>query len=147
MNSYPVLAGNITQTLYQQNEKQIVPNDSFELAYKNLHNLSDINVIPQENTLKEQMPAYIKQAHLSTWYQDNPWETLTFSKKYGLPTMGGNIDPNLPPGHQPGNTLRAASNRKQQQRMSVVDNMKNSPIMKENFENYHSNLSKKINWQ
>lgn len=106
MNASPVLGGNITQTLFKQNESLIIPSDSVSDAYQNLTALSGINSMPQEsNNMKNIMPAFLSQAHLSTWYQDNPWDILTFSKKYGVPTMGGEINPSQPPGYKPGNVL------------------------------------------
>ena len=41
---------------------------------------------------------------MSTYYQDNPWEVLKFSKEHGYqgPQLGGNIRGNIPPGHFPG---------------------------------------------
>ncbi len=145
MDAYPVIAGNITQTLFKQNEKLIVPSNSVSAAYQNLSSLSGINSMPQEiNNMQSQMPAFISQAHLSTWYQDNPYSTLTYSAKYGVPVLGGNIDPTQPPGHKPGNTYLNYSGHPSsaQNYQSIVSNMKNTQIMKENFEN-----EIKIHWQ
>jgi hypothetical protein len=51
---------------------------------------------------------------MSTYYQDNPWDILTYSKKYdgGIPVMGGEINPNQKPGYRPGNTYSAFSQTK-----------------------------------
>lgn len=106
MNSNQMIGQNITQTLFKQDEKTIVPSDSVSLGFQNLSAISGINSMPEEiNNMQNQMPAYINQAHLSTFYQDNPWDILMFSKKYGLQPMGGNIETNKPPGHKPGNIL------------------------------------------
>lgn len=142
MNAYPVTGANITQTLFKQNEQLVVPGDSVSVAYQNLASLSGINSMPQEiDNMKELMPAYLNQAHLSTYYQDNPYDTLLYSSKFGVPVPGGNIDPNQPPGHRPGNTyVKYSQNMKNSNNYpSVVTNMKKSQIMRENFEN--------VNWQ
>jgi hypothetical protein len=146
-NVQPVLGANITQTLFKQNESLVVPSDSVSVAFQNLSALSGINAMPQEiNNSQTQMPAYLQQAHLSTWYQDNPWETLTFSKKFGLPPMGGNVDLGQPPGYKPGNILTSSDyTRPSNNYPSIVNGMKNSQIMRENFGNANDNF--KINWQ
>jgi hypothetical protein len=143
LSTYPVIGGNISQTLFNKNERLVVPNDTFSNAYQNLSSVSGINALPQNNnTISSQMPAYINQAHISTWYQDNPWEVLTYSSKFGLPTMGGELDANLPPGYRPGNTLKQAPKYAyKNQYESIMKNTKDSKIMKENFGNI------KINWQ
>ncbi len=83
---------NITQSLFKENEKLVVPNDSFSTMYQNLKTLSDINSMPQNSTnMSDQMPIYLKLAGLSTWYQNNPWETLNYSKKFDLPILGGQV--------------------------------------------------------
>jgi len=106
MNAYPVKGANITQTLFKQNEMLVKPSDSVSVAFQNLSALSGINSMPEEiNNMEEQMPAFLQQAHLSTYYQDNPWDTLMYGKKYGVPPMGGNIDLQQPPGHRPGNII------------------------------------------
>jgi hypothetical protein len=107
--SQPLIGANLTQRMFKQNEKLNVPkpNNMFSDAYKNLSSLSDLNSYPElANNMKDQMPAFLSQAKMSTFYQDNPWETLTSSKKYGVETLGGEIDPNQSPGHRPGNTYR-----------------------------------------
>ena len=96
--------------------------------------------MPQElNNMQSQMPAFISQAHLSTWYQDNPFSTLTYSKPYGVPPMGGNIDSTLPPGYKPGNTysnyLKHSGQVNTNNLPSVMQNMQQSGLMKEGFAN------------
>jgi hypothetical protein len=145
MQAYPVTAGNISQTLFKQNEKLIVPSDSVSVSFQNLASLSGINSMPQEiNNMKTQMPAYLSQAHLSTYYQDNPWQTLMYSTKYGVPVPGGNIDPTQPPGYKPGNILRSSTQDALPTYQSIVVGMNKTQIMKENFEN---TSSVKIHWQ
>jgi len=101
-----VTGANVSQTLFKQNEHSVVPSDSVATAFQNLSSLSGINSMSQQlNNMHSQMPAFLDQAHMSTWYQDNPWETLTYTKKFGTPPMGGNIDPHQPPGYKPGNVL------------------------------------------
>ncbi len=124
MEAHPVIGANISQTLFKQNESVVVPSDSVSVSFQNLTALSGINSIPQElNNMQSQMPAYLQQAHLSTWYQDQPWETLTYSKKYGVPPMGGNLNLQQPPGYKPGNIFK-----------SPIE------IMKEGFENGPINI-------
>jgi hypothetical protein len=139
MQAYPVTGANISQTLFKQNERMVVPSDSVSVAYQNLSSLSGINSLPQElNNMQNQMPAYLQQAHLSTWYQDNPWETLMYSKNYGVPPMGGNLEVDQPPGHKPGNTLRQnilpRPPNAPSPYPSVVSELKGTQIMRENFE-------------
>lgn len=108
MNTRPVIGANISQTLFKQNES-VVPGDSVSSVFQNLTLLSDINSVSQNSeNMQSLMPAYLQQAHLSTWFQDNPWETLTYTRKYGVPPMGGNLDTKLPPGYKSGNTLSNA---------------------------------------
>jgi len=141
----PLIGENVSQTLFKQNEKLIMPSDSVSAAFQNLTSLAGINSMPVEiNNMQTQMPAFLSQAHLSTWYQDNPWETLTYSTKYGLSPMGGNIDPNQPPGYKPGNILRSGAMLKPSGGYpSVVGQLQGTKIMKENFEND----GVKIHWQ
>jgi hypothetical protein len=146
MNAIPVLGGNITQTLFKQNEQLIVPSDSVSIAFQNLSSLSGINSMPQEiNNMESQMPAYLSQAHLSTYYQDNPWETLMYGKKYVVSPMGGNLDLQQPQGYKPGNILRqgVVPNYPKPYK-SITTEMDKTHIMKENFENTRPI---KIHWQ
>ncbi len=146
MNASPVVGGNISQTLFKQNEQLVVPSDSVSTAFQNLTSLSGINSMPQEmNNMESQMPAYLSQAHLSTYYQDNPWETLMYSKKYGVPPMGGSLDLQQPPGYKPGNILRqGAVPSVPKPYQSIVVGMEKTQIMRENFENTGPI---KIHWQ
>jgi hypothetical protein len=150
MNITPITGANITQTLFKQNEKLVVPSDSVSLAFQNLSTLSGINSMPEEiNNMYSQMPAFINQAHLSTWYQDNPFGTLSYSKKYGLPPMGGNLELNQPSGHKPGNTysnyLKQSGKSNAQNLPSTMQNMKQSGLIEE-FANISFNPIK-IHWQ
>lgn len=145
MNAIPLQNLNITQTLFRQNEKMIIPSDSVSVAYQNLASLSGINSMPEEiNNMHNQMPVFLSQAHLSTWYQDNPFSTLLYSKKFGLPPMGGNIELDQPPGHKPGNTFKSY-NSPADNYPSIVENIKNTKIMRENFGNGENQI--KIHWQ
>jgi len=73
------------------------------------HMLSENNVSSSWNStnndqgLNVQTPAYVNQAHISTYYQDNPWSTINFSKEFDVTTLGGDVNAFLPPGHRPGN--------------------------------------------
>jgi len=143
MQAFPLNAANISQTLFKQNEKLIVPGDSVSAAFQNLASLNGINSMPQElHNMETLMPAYLEQVHVSTYYQDNPWPGLTENLKYGVPPMGGNIDPNQSPGYRPGNTLRSNISSLQgnsPKRKSVLSQVKNMQIIKENFGNIRWN--------
>lgn len=80
MSHESVKGGNLTQTLFKLNELEYKDNE-------------------------KQMSSFISQSRMSTYYQDNPWGILTSSEKYGLPTLGGKINPNNPPGYKPGNII------------------------------------------
>jgi hypothetical protein len=150
MNAYPVVGNNLTQTMFKQDEKLVVPSDSVSSAYQNLTALSGVNSMPQEiDNMHSQMPAFLNQAHLSTYYQDNPFGTLSYSTKYGVPVPGGNIDPTQPPGHKPGNTysnyLKYSGQPNYPNYPSIVENTQKSGLM-EGFANISSNEIVKIQW-
>jgi hypothetical protein len=76
--------GNASQALFTDNEK----------AYNS-----------NPNEMKSQDSVFIEQVRMSTYYQDNPWQTLTYSQKFDhIPILGGDINPNQGPGYRPGNT-------------------------------------------
>ena len=105
-NSQRVVAGNLSESLYDQNMKMAKPSKSVSQAFSNLKSVSDINALSQQdNDLKKMMPAFLEQAHLSTYYQNNPWDILTNSTKYGLPVLGGDLSLDQAPGYKPGNVL------------------------------------------
>jgi hypothetical protein len=116
-----------------QNEKLVAQDDS-KLTYQELS---------EESPMKEQMPAFLSQAHLSTWYQDNPWDILTYGKKYGgTVPLGGQIDPTQPPGYKPNNTYAEFSKQNSIiNKYPNIDNNKTTKIVRENFEN-----DNKIKW-
>jgi hypothetical protein len=84
----PSGAINISQALFMMDEK---------ISQKNMGLRSG------SDHMKVQTPVLINQSRLSTYYQDNPWSTLSFSQKYGLETLGGPIDGSKGSGHRPGN--------------------------------------------
>ncbi len=49
--------------------------------------------------------AFINQAKISTYYQDNPYGTLSYSDKFSVPTLGGPIT-SQGSGHRPGNVFK-----------------------------------------
>ena len=80
-------------------------------------NFSQVLFQLDENVSKDQglFGAFLNQSRMSTFMQDNPWETLTYSQKYaGIKPLGGDISPNAPPGYQPGNILKSYSPPAQQ---------------------------------
>jgi len=113
--SYPVIGANLSQMLFKQDEKLSAGGgQSVAYAFTNLSSLGAINSMPQElNDMQSQFPAYLSQSHLSTYYQDNPYPILTASNKFGVETMGGEIDAFQAPGYRPGNTFHNfVANRK-----------------------------------
>lgn len=104
MEPYPLVGANISQQLFYKDLASVVPSDSVAAGFQNASAVSSINSMPQiADNMKELMPAFLNQSHLSTYYQDNPWPILANSTKYGVPVLGGNIDPNKSPGYKPGN--------------------------------------------
>jgi len=105
-NPYPVLGANLSQQLFQRDEKLLVPSHLVSQEYQNLATVSGANSMPSLlHDTKHIMPAFLEQAHMSTLYQDNPWPILTASNKFGVITPGGDLIPNQPPGYRPMNTL------------------------------------------
>ncbi len=101
------IGANLTQTLYDQNMKTLKPGHMTAMKFANLKmGAAGVNDIEsQDNSMKKLTPAFLKQAELSTWYQNSPWEILTESNKYGVGTLGGPINFEQPPGYRPGNIL------------------------------------------
>jgi hypothetical protein len=110
MNSKPLVGANLSQAVFKQNEKLIEPvkNNMFSSKYDSMLTLSDVN--SNSDTMSDMssiMPAYISQSRMSTHFQDDPWDILTFGKKYGSDNiLGGSINPNIKPGSRPGNTYK-----------------------------------------
>ena len=108
--------GNLSQTLFRQNEQK-----SMSKRVKPLASVLE-RTNPYDWSKETEDPAgeqgrfniFMDQARMSTFYQDNPWKELQHSKKYGYegPTLGGNIRGNIPPGHLPGNTIEPNKNIK-----------------------------------
>lgn len=113
MNSYPLIGANKTQQMFRQEERmnepknEPKPSNSFSEAYSSMASLSDMNSNPNTySNMSQQMPSFLSQARMSTYYQNNPWGVLMDNKKYGVEPLGGDVNPNLPPGYRPGNILR-----------------------------------------
>lgn len=60
---------------------------------------------------------YINQAHMANYYRDNPYNTLSFSLNYGVPTLGSPINPNLGAGSKPLNRFVPNNNQIASQQM------------------------------
>ncbi len=102
MNPYPIVGANLSQMLFQKEEKSITPSN--QAMYKNVSSFYKDVQIPSESVeMATVMPAYITQSRISTYYQDNPWGTLMFNEKYGVEPMGGSVNMSQPPGYRPGN--------------------------------------------
>lgn len=110
MNSNQLTGENLSQRTFKQNEKLIEPTkeNMFASKYNSMSTLSDVNSsLDTTCDMSTIMPAYLSQSRMSTFYQDNPWDTLTFGKKYGVDgILGGNINTNSKPGSKPGNTYK-----------------------------------------
>ncbi len=99
-----LVASNISQALFNENEKLIGSVDKKQQQFSFLGNIDPIYA--DDYNMKSQTPAFLEQTRMSTYYQDNPWNILTYSKKYdgNIPIMGGKINPTQSPGYKPGNT-------------------------------------------
>lgn len=99
-----LVASNISQALFNENEKLVGSVDKKQQQFSFLGNINPIYA--DDYDMKSQIPAFLEQSRMSTYYQDNPWKILTYSKKYdeGIPIMGGSINPTQNPGYKPGNT-------------------------------------------
>ncbi len=93
-----VRGANISQMLFKQEENML---GGGKIPYSQL---APVNNESQE--MKKITPAYVSQVRLSTYYQDNPWDTLLYSTKFGAEPLGGNVDLSHPPGYRPGNIFR-----------------------------------------
>ena len=78
---------NLSQSLFQLDEKMMS------------------NQNQQTKQMGEQFVPYLNQSRLSTYYQNNPWPTVSFATKFGLEPLGGPINYTLSPGYQPGNII------------------------------------------
>jgi hypothetical protein len=107
MNSKPLVSANLSQMTFKQNEKLIEPvkENMFSSKYNNMLTLSDVNSnFDTISDMSSIMPAYLSQARMSNYYQDNPFDVLSSGIKYGVTISGGNINPTQPSGSKPGNT-------------------------------------------
>lgn len=94
---------NISGSLFFMDEK-LMNNNNLNSRLVNSQLVSNWNSIPMDQGTGVQLPAYINQSRLSTWYQDNGNEpVLQFANQYGLNVMGGNFRGDLTPGSRPGN--------------------------------------------
>jgi hypothetical protein len=62
---------NITQSLFQFDEKLMTSSNS---------------------GTNQETPAYLNQARMSTYFQDNPFPVLSFANNFGLRSLGGPIN-------------------------------------------------------
>lgn len=100
---------NISKAMFQIDEQLSSHSPSYSNLQMNLVNSKSVsawNVLPSSQGFQDQMPAYLNQVRLSNYYQDNPWPTLENSNKYGVSTMGGQLNLNVSPGKRPGNALK-----------------------------------------
>lgn len=120
------LGGNLSQSLYNWNNSEMNdPNPiqplttmdnplsrGWSVSWRqyapawNVTNMNPTNTPPGETPQLSQMSAFINQSRLSQFYQNNPYQTLMFSTKFGLPTMGGPPNQDSQPGAFPGNTIK-----------------------------------------
>ena len=100
----PTGSRNISQSLFDLDEKLM--KQQYTNALQGL-SVFEWNAQDKERGIDgSQLPAYINQARMSTYYQDNPWGTLNFSSQFGLNPMGGSVTGNLGAGSRPGNTIK-----------------------------------------
>ena len=108
--------GNLSQLLFRENEKKSGSNKVKPLAplleKTNPYEWNNQYLPQGEDGETQRFSMFMDQARMSTYYQDNPWETLQHSSKNGYkgPSLGGNIRGNIPPGYVPGNTLTKPNN-------------------------------------
>ncbi len=101
MNYHALKDANISQTLFKQNESLIKPMN--ESSYKDVATLPGIvPVLSETDEMNKIMPAFIAQSRLSTYYQNNPFEILNSSKKYGMEPLGGPVNSSRGSGYFPG---------------------------------------------
>ena len=98
---------NFSQSLFQVDEKLLKRSQMKHTAGPSAANdeLGDTH----QSTIDMQ-PVMLNQYRMSAYYQDNPWPTLLYSNQYGLPVMGGNINPNQGSGSRPGNVYKGPIN-------------------------------------
>lgn len=107
MNPNQLAGENLSQRTFKQNEKLIesTKENMFASKYNSMLTLSDVNSNPDTmSDMSTIMPAYLSQSRMSTFYQDNPFNVLSNSTKYGISVLGGNINPTQPSGSKPGST-------------------------------------------
>ena len=146
---YPVIGANLSQQLLKQNEQLLVPSHAVSQAFQDLSTISGANSAPQIlSDTKQLMPAFLEQSQLSTYYQDNPWEILTSSNKFGVQTPGGDIIPDQPPGYRPGNTLTNKKHRGMPNQMYKIPrtNMPNHNMPHTGREHFGNVEFGSINW-
>lgn len=105
----PTGAINISKAMFQVDENlssQPKLSNQLHMNLSDSKNIASWNSLPEHQGFENQMPAYLNQVRLSNYYQDTPWPVLQFSQEFGLSPMGGQLNPNLPPGRRPGNTLK-----------------------------------------
>lgn len=100
---------NLTQSLFMLDEKLSSKNQQNSIiAYSNDDLMSpapsaEMNNIRSTNSINsfEMLPAILNQSHMSTYYQDNPFDILSFSTNFGVKPLGGNINYNQGSGSKP----------------------------------------------
>ena len=99
---------NVTQQLFLMDEKLMNSNTKLLNAMENSKTVSEWNSIKGlKQGIGIQQPAYLNQARLSTYYQDNgSKDILQYSAQFGLSVMGGEYN-NIGGGARPGNVLPA----------------------------------------
>lgn len=70
---------NISQSLFQLDEKLVAPSKDFSSEF----------------------PAFLNQSRISTYFQDNPFPTVTFPMQFGLSPLGGAVNTRIGSGSKP----------------------------------------------
>jgi hypothetical protein len=112
----PTGSFNISQSLFQLDEK--------------------LSQQPKGPDFTPEFNAFINQSRVSTYYQDNPWQSLQFSGQFGLPTMGGPINYGIGAGSKPYNPYwpsgpqePSAANAALSSEYNVLTNTNTNPVM------------------
>ena len=90
--------GNISETLFREDEK-LMPKQKAQGSYVKAPPYTFTSDPQLPHGFGVELPAYIQQIRMSSYYQNNPESTLMFSGKYGIQEpLGGPINKDLPSG-------------------------------------------------
>ncbi len=61
----------------------------------------DENLVAPSKNFSQEFPVFMNQSKISTYFQDNPYSTLTFVNQFGMSPLGGSINYNIGSGSKP----------------------------------------------